>query len=630
MDRTLPLETEPSEPAPSDRITKSGKPEQLGLLEEILDKRQLEAHFQPILDLKSGEILGYEGLIRGPADTPLHRPVELFRAANKHGYALRLERLCRQTVLESFSRQGLAHKLFLNVRPQCLALPGLGTAATRELLKRLGLSPERIVIELTENLPFFDFGSVRAALTNYRNLGFNVAIDDLGEGFASFRLWSELRPEYVKADMHFVQGIDSDPLKLQFLKSIQQIADTCRSHIIAEGVETEAELAVIRDLGIPFGQGYLIGRPSAAPAQAAPDNVLHVLRQQEIAIYPETLILQNNTITAEKLLVVVDPVRPDESNDHVFDRFEKDPALHAIPVVEHDVPVGLLNRFAFIEGYARPFRKELFGRKSCRNFMDTDPLVVDKDITIQELSSRLVDAHSRYLAEGFILTENGRYAGLGTGQDLVREITNLQIAAARYANPLTLLPGNVPINEHIERLLRARIEFVACHCDLDHFKPFNDAYGYRRGDDMIQLTGRILAEACDSRRDFLGHIGGDDFILLMQSADWTARCRAALERFDRESARLYAEEDLQRGGLLAEDRKGNTVTHPISALSIGAVVAEPGDYVSHYEVSSAASEAKRQAKRSTGSSMFVERRRPGLERRYESTLSLTIPPFAKR
>ena len=608
----------------------TGKPEPLGLLEKILEQRLLEAHFQPILDLSNGEVIGYEGLIRGPLDTPLRAPIELFRVANKHGYVLRLERLCRQTVLESYSRLSLPHKLFLNVRPQCLALPGLGTAATRELLRRLGLSPDRIVIELTENLPFFDFGSVRAALTEYRNLGFNVAIDDLGEGFASFRLWSELRPEYVKADMHFVQGIDSDPLKLQFLKSIQQIAETCRSHIIAEGIETEAELAVIRDLGIPFGQGYLIGRPVATPPQTAPENVLVVLRQPGIAVYPGTPAFHNNAVTADKLLIPVTPVGPDVSNNHVFDRFERDSSLHAIPVVEQGVPIGLLNRFAFIEGYARPFRKELFGRKPCRDFMDPNPLVVDKEITIQELSNRLVDADSRYLSEGFVLTDQGRYAGLGTGQDLMREITNLQIAAARYANPLTLLPGNVPINEHIERLLRAHIGFIACHTDLDHFKPFNDAYGYRRGDDMIQLTGQILTNACDTRRDFVGHIGGDDFILLMQSADWTARCRQALERFDRETVRLYAAEDLARGGLLTEDRKGNTVTHPISALSIGAVVIEPGDYASHYEVSAAASEAKRQAKRSPGSSMFVERRRPGQERRSDTTLSFTLPQYVKR
>lgn len=630
MDRTLPQQNELSDLVLPVRTAKAGKPELLGLLDEILAKRQLEAHFQPILDLKSGGIIGYEGLIRGPVGTPLHAPFELLRAANKHGYALRLERLCRQTVLESFARLGLPHKLFLNVRPQCLALPGLGTTATRELLRRLGLSPERIVIELTENSPFFDFSSVRAALTDYRNLGFNVAIDDLGEGFASFRLWSELRPEYVKADMHFVQGIDRDSLKLQFLRSIQQIAETCRSHIIAEGIETEGELAVIRDLGIPFGQGYLIGRPAACPMQAPPDNVLQSLRQQEIAVYPETLVLQNNAVTAEKLLSAVAPVRPDASNDEVFARFERDATLHAIPVVDHGVPVGLLNRFAFIEGYARPFRRELFGRKPCRAFMDPDPLVVEKDITIQELSNRLVDADRRYLSEGFVLTERGRYAGLGTGQDLVREITNLQIAAARYANPLTLLPGNVPINEHIERLLRARVGFIACHCDLDHFKPFNDAYGYRRGDDMIQLTGHILSDTCDVRRDFVGHIGGDDFIVLMQSVNWTTRCRQALERFDRESARLYTSEDLARGGLLTEDRKGKPVTQPIGALSIGAVVVESGDYLLHYEVSSAAAEAKRQAKRSPGSSMFIERRRPSPERRSENTLSLPLSPFAKR
>ncbi len=612
MKSNVPPGTDLLDPIQPEGAGKGSKPEQLALLEEILDNQLLEAHFQPVLDLGSGEVIGFEGLIRGPANTPLRAPIELFRCATKYGHALRLERLCRQTVLETFAGLGLPHKLFLNARPQCLALPGLGTAATGELLTRLGLSPERIVIELTENLPIFDFTSVRAALTSYRNMGCSVAIDDLGEGFASFRTWSELRPEYVKADMHFVQGIDSDPLKLQFLKSIQQIAATCRSHIIAEGVQTESELAVIRDLGIPFGQGNLIGPPLASPALHPPENVLQILRQREIAVYPEQLA-HSNTVTAEKLLIHVDPVAPATPNADVYARFARNPSLHAIPVVENGVVLGLLNRHAFIDAYARPFRRELFGRKPCHPFMDAEPLVVEKGIAIQELSARLVDAESRYLAEGFVLTEHGRYAGLGTGRDLVREITNLQITAARYANPLTLLPGNVPVNEHIERLLRAGGAFVACYCDLDHFKPFNDAYGYRRGDDMIQLTSRILSAVCDSRRDFIGHIGGDDFIVLLQSADWAARMREALQRFDQESSWLYSREDLARGGLLAEDRSGNSVIHALGALSIGAVVVEPGDYRSHYEVSAAAADAKRQAKRTTGSSLFIERRRPGPE-----------------
>jgi EAL domain-containing protein (putative c-di-GMP-specific phosphodiesterase class I) len=243
------------------------------LLNEIIEERLLEAHFQPIVELRTGKILGYEGLIRGPAGSPLRAPVELFEIAAAQGQILRLERLCRQTVLESYAALGLPNKLFLNVRPHCLALPTMGAAGTADLLNRLGLKAERIVIELTENQPFSDYFAVREVLCVYRKLGFKIAIDDLGEGFASFRLWSELRPEYVKADMHFVQGIDSDPFKLEFLKAVQRIADTCGSLIVAEGVEKVAELSVIRDLGIAFGQGNLIAPPAPSPPRRIPEQV---------------------------------------------------------------------------------------------------------------------------------------------------------------------------------------------------------------------------------------------------------------------------------------------------------------------------------------------------------------------
>ena len=115
---------------------------------------------------------------------------------------------------------------------------------------------------------------------------------------------------------------------------------------------------------------------------------------------------------------------------------------------------------------------------------------------------------------------------------------------------------------------------------------------------------------------------------MLQSADWAARNRQALERFEHESSRLYTKEDLARGGLLAEDRSGNSVLHPLGALSIGAVVVESGDYASHYEVSAA--EAKRQAKRTAGSNMFVERRRPGLERQSENTPGLNMASLVGR
>jgi diguanylate cyclase (GGDEF)-like protein len=199
---------------------------------------------------------------------------------------------------------------------------------------------------------------------------------------------------------------------------------------------------------------------------------------------------------------------------------------------------------------------------------------------------------------------------VASGQDLLRELTQMQLEAARYANPLTLLPGNVPINDHIEYLLQANIPFVACYCDLDHFKPFNDTYSYRKGDEMIQLTGRILNWACDPKLDFIGHIGGDDFILLMQSRDWKARCEQALRSFEQAAGLMFKEAHVVAGGYVSEGRDSTFKFHPLTSLSIGATHVSPGQFMSHHEVSAGMTDAKKMAKKISGNSLFIEQRNP--------------------
>src|SRR5262245_28842745 len=280
-----------------------------------------------------------------------------------------------------------------------------------------------------------------------------------------------------------------------------------------------------------------------------------------------------------------------------------------IPVVRDGVPQGIINRHTLIDRFARPYRRELYGKRSCSTFMNARPVVVEADTSIEELSFRVVEGERRAVLDGFIVVRGGRYAGVGSAQDLIREMTELRIAAARYANPLTLLPGNVPIAEHVERLIAQGCRFAACYCDLDHFKPFNDVFGYQRGDEAIQLTARVLAEALDARLDFLGHVGGDDFVAVLQSEDFEARCQKALARFAERAESLFDAADRERGGFLAEDRLGQQRLFPLLTLSIGAVPVEPGTFASHSEIATAASEAKRLAKRQPGNSLFVERRR---------------------
>ena len=579
-------------------------------LHEILLQRNLTALFQPILDLKNGEFIGFEGLIRGPANSPLHSPISLFSAAQQYGFSLEVEMLCRQITLETFAQLNLPSCLFLNVSPETLLHPSFKNGQTLEYMAQLGIAPERVVIEITENQPTYDFAAMHNALLHYRAMGFKIAIDDLGAGFSSLRLWSELHPEFVKIDMHFVQGVDTDPIKLQFLKSIQHIAESCGTRVIAEGIETEAELIAVRDLGIALGQGYFIARPSPTPPLLASTETSRIVNSAQTPMLPQIKFSALGKVTAQNLSKYIEPVHPTTNHNQINERFSANKMLRLIPVVENDIPIGLINRYHFNESFGKPFQHELIGNKPCHLSMQKDPLLVEKSMPIEELSHFIADTDEHHFSDGFIITDQGCYLGVASGQDLLRELTRMQIEAARHANPLTLLPGNVPINEHIERLLNAGTPFVICYGDLDHFKPYNDVYGYHQGDDMIQLAARILSWSCDPKLDFIGHIGGDDFILLMQSRDWQTRCKQALRSFGQAATLLFSPEHLARGGYESKDRHNKTLFHPLVSLSIGASYITPDQFFSHHEVSAAATAAKKMAKRTSGNCLFIEPRSP--------------------
>jgi len=208
----------------------------------------------------------------------------------------------------------------------------------------------------------------------------------------------------------------------------------------------------------------------------------------------------------------------------------------------------------------------------------------------------LTSEDQRYLADGFIVTDNGRYVGMGTGDQLVRSVTETRIEAARHANPLTFLPGNIPISQHMERLLKKDVRFVVCYADLNNFKPFNDYYGYWRGDEMIRLLARISMEQCDSQRDFLGHVGGDDFILLFQSADWRERCERLVLEFNTQALGMYDDTVRQAGGIHADDRHGVPRFFPCTTVSIGAVAIDGSRFSRAEDVANLAALAKQGAK----------------------------------
>jgi diguanylate cyclase (GGDEF)-like protein len=144
--------------------------------------------------------------------------------------------------------------------------------------------------------------------------------------------------------------------------------------------------------------------------------------------------------------------------------------------------------------------------------------------------------------------------------------------------------------------LNSGVNFVACYADLNNFKPFNDQYGYWRGDEMIRLVARLAQAHCDPRRDFVGHVGGDDFIILYQSDDWRVQCEQFIAEFAKRAVELFDPSARAAGGIEAEDRYGVPRFFPLTTISIGAVKVARDEYANAEQVASEAARAKHDAK----------------------------------
>lgn len=179
------------------------------------------------------------------------------------------------------------------------------------------------------------------------------------------------------------------------------------------------------------------------------------------------------------------------------------------------------------------------------------------------------------------------------------------------ANPLTKLPGNVTIQREIERRITERASFAVCYCDLDRFKAFNDSYGFERGDRAIRLTADVLLASLKARgtpRDFLGHIGGDDFVLLTTPECAEPLCQEIIARFDREVPALYDDEDRARGYLEHPDRKGKPVKVGFLTISIAVVINTAQRFTHLGQIAAVGAELKQYAKQTPRSIYVLERR----------------------
>ena len=566
----------------------------------ILQHKLLTPLFQPLVTLTDGKVWGYEALIRGPSDSALHSPILLFKTAQTFDLLEPLELLCRELSINAFAASGVEGLLFLNVNPLLLLTSDHPSGITKRLIQQAGLEPDRIVIELSEQFQVDDTELFIEAVKHYREFGFKIAIDDLGSGFSGLKLWSELQPDIVKIDRYFIDQLHRDPIKKAFVRNIIELAKSTGSSIVAEGIETTEELLTCKELGADLGQGYLLGRPDIRCCNVAA-KAAQLLKLKKSLALAESL---EPVITKVAAIPALTPAQ------QVADLFTADKSLACVAVIDDaQQPVGIVTKAMINERFSHPFGRALYEKKAIKYCMEASAVVVARHLSMDTVSALLTAEAQEDSSPYFIVTEQGRYYGLGSVRKVLRQISEHKIQLARYANPLTLLPGNVPINTHIDMLLQQTQPFTIAYFDINNFKPYNDHYGYSQGDLVIELLAQIIVSEADSAHDFVGHIGGDDFIVLFAAEQAELFARRIVQRFEQRVKHYYRSEHLVAGGICATDRLGRATFFPLLTLSVGIATPDVKLCTNHHDVAALASDAKQQAKQQPGSSIFVNKRR---------------------
>jgi diguanylate cyclase (GGDEF)-like protein len=590
---------------PGDRLERllvaaaaSAPPLSAGKKAASADDPGLRAALQPVVSFQDAAVVGHEALCRGESGTPRERPIPLFAWAERLGRARDLDALCQRAALTAarplLGRKGgaaaaAAPRLFVNLHPASLpavADPAALAAAVERMplfegASRLGVAPGQVVAEVAERHAAADPAGFVRALRALRDAGFGLCLDDVSGGHLTLHLVAELAPDFVKTDRALVRAIDHAPARRALLGVVAETAGQAGTRLIAKGVETADELAALIEMGIPLGQGFYLAPPSPEPLRALPPD-----RAKQIQMAQERRRRRRWSggvagQTIGELRVPLAPgrsLRPEDTVGDIEPRVMELDEDDGLPVLDDaGRPAGLLMRRALVSRLAILYGPELLRKRHVSVVMDNRPVVIEAGVPVDQAVRLLLAWGDGKMDDHVLITDpaqDGACIGHVAARRLLEHVTQVQVRQARYANPLTGLPGNVPIEREVNGRLAAGQPTAVLYADLDQFKPYNDRYGVAHGDEVIRALSEAILRAVEeagNADDFVGHLGGDDFLVVTAPDTGPALARAVAARFAERAPAFYTPEDRERGGMLGRDRYGAETFFPFVSVSVAGV-----------------------------------------------------------
>jgi EAL domain-containing protein (putative c-di-GMP-specific phosphodiesterase class I)/GGDEF domain-containing protein len=571
-----------------------------------VDNGSVMALYQPIVDLRRDRILGWEALCRGPEKSYFRSPSVLFDFAEDSGLLFSLEKACRDAAIRNLGNLDEGQKLFLNIHPRTLVDPHFSPGETVKLLAEHGLEPGNVVFEITERHSVREFTLFHRTLEHYRDQGFGVAIDDTGTGYSGLQSIAEIRPDFVKIDMGFVRDVDKDPVKRALIETFVALADKIGCRLVAEGIETGPELAALAEMGVHFGQGYYLARPKVPKPEVTLSGAHHLMVRNLSGLRELKC-----SIPIADLAEAAYTVAPHHKVSEVKELLGGDDPISSVVVADSGGrPLGLVMSHHLDRALSTRYGVSLYYHKPVIRIMDEAPLVVEAQTPVELVARKAMNRDKYKLYDHIVVTENGRVGGLASVQRILDTLALVQVEMARGANPLTGLPGNVAIERELGRRAAGDEPFAIIYADVDNFKAYNDTYGFRSGDNVLLMLAKILSWASrrhgDGVGDMVGHLGGDDFMLITSPERAERVCKGVVRCFSRLVRAFYSDEDLALGYVQSKDRNGRTRRFPMLSLSLAVVDCLGG--CDPEEIGRRAAEMKTYAKSLSGNCHVRDRR----------------------
>ena len=574
-------------------------------LDQIIKNQDISIVFQPIIKLKNGEIIGYEALSRGPANSPLHYPDKLFAAAEDNNRPWDLESLCR---IKAIEKSGGLHKnkfLFLNVDPLIFKDDKFKIGFTKEFLSKNNMSPDSIIFEITEKTAIEDYKSFRVALNNYVNQGYKIAIDDTGAGYSGLKTLAETKPHYIKIDMELVRDIDKDTFKQEIMKTFVSLSNATNMKLIAEGVETKEELETLINLGVYAGQGYYILRP-AGTFLNIPEEVIETIHKLNKPKQKKNKDISNSIGAIARK----DTAFPSNVLSKDLKTFFLGKSISGVCIVEKGKPVGLVMKHCLDSVLATQYGIAVFSKRPIALVMDASPLIVDYYTAISDVSKLAMERQDEKLYDYVIVTKEEKYYGIVTIRNLLQYTTLLERNYARELNPLSGLPGNSIIQKTITDTISYNYDVCLLYLDLDNFKVYNDNYGFENGDKILKYTANLIQNKIKKEFPFcgfVGHIGGDDFVCMLETSFENCEkfCKEIISEFNLEVLDYFNEVDKANGYIESLDRKGNKDVFNLTSISIAGMYGNLGSFRTAEEIAMAIGVVKKDVKKKGGNNFII-------------------------